>query len=90
MNAHISVHAEPAPIRVYPRVRFESYRVDDDNRPIEFDVQIALRSEGYYRGPIDGDIGPGTRCAIRGYQYDFGLPVSGRIDRYLLESLGLR
>ena len=85
---------EPAPIRVYPRVRYEYYRsydyYDRYDRPIEVDVQIALQNRGYYRGPIDGDVGPGTRYAIREYQYDYRLPVTGRIDRYLLRSLGVR
>lgn len=53
------------------------------------DVQSALRRRGYYRGPIDGDIGPGTRSAIRAYQSDRGLVVTGRIDSALLRSLGI-
>jgi His-Xaa-Ser repeat protein HxsA len=53
------------------------------------DVQRALRRRGYYRGEIDGDIGPGTRAAIREYQYSHRLEVTGRIDRSLLRSLGL-
>jgi hypothetical protein len=50
-------------------------------------VQRALARRGYYRGPIDGDIGPGSRAAIRDYQADRGLPISGRIDRRLIDSL---
>ena len=53
------------------------------------DVQRELRRRGYYRGPIDGDIGPGSRSAIRAYQYDRGLSASGRIDSPLLRSLGI-
>ncbi len=53
------------------------------------DVQRELRRRGYYRGSIDGDVGTGTRNAIRAYQYDRGLSVSGRIDRTLLRSLGI-
>ncbi len=53
------------------------------------DVQRELRRRGYYRGPIDGDIGPGSRSAIRAYQYDRGLSATGRIDRSLLRSLGI-
>ncbi len=54
------------------------------------DVQQELRRRGYYRGSIDGDIGPGSREAIRAYQDDRGLPVTGRIDSSLLRSLGIR
>ena len=53
------------------------------------DVQRELRRRGYYRGSIDGDIGPGSRSAIRAYQYDRGLSATGRIDSSLLRSLGL-
>ena len=53
------------------------------------DVQRELRRRGYYRGSIDGDIGPGSRAAIRAYQYDRGLSASGRIDSSLLRSLGI-
>ena len=53
------------------------------------DVQRELRRRGYYRGAIDGDIGPGSRAAIRAYQYDRGLSATGRIDSSLLRALGI-
>jgi peptidoglycan hydrolase-like protein with peptidoglycan-binding domain len=53
------------------------------------DVQRELRRRGYYHGPIDGDVGPGTRAAIRAYQNDRGFAVTGRIDRSLLRALGV-
>jgi hypothetical protein len=53
------------------------------------DVQRELRRRGYYRGSIDGDIGPASRAAIRSYQADRGLRVTGRIDSSLLRSLGI-
>jgi peptidoglycan hydrolase-like protein with peptidoglycan-binding domain len=52
-------------------------------------VQRILKRLGYYRGPIDGDFGPGTSAAVRAYQVDNQLPPTGRIDRFLLRSLGL-
>ncbi|HYR57413.1 MAG TPA: peptidoglycan-binding protein [Chthoniobacteraceae bacterium] len=61
-------------------------RYSDD---LAVDVQRALRRRGYYRGAIDGDIGAGTRAAIRDYQYDRGLAPTGRIDHSLLRSLGI-
>jgi Putative peptidoglycan binding domain len=51
------------------------------------DVQRDLARQGYYHGPIDGEIGPGSRAAIRAYQSDHGLEVTGRIDNALLRSL---
>jgi hypothetical protein len=52
-------------------------------------VQENLRRLGYYKGPVDGMVGTGTRNAIRAYQVDRGLPVTGRVDRELLQDLGL-
>jgi hypothetical protein len=53
------------------------------------DVQRELQRRGYYSGPIDGDIGPGSRSAIRAYQADRGLAVTGRVDSRLIRSLGI-
>lgn len=52
-------------------------------------VQRALARRGFYYGPVDGDIGPGSRRAIARYQSAHRLPVTGTIDRSLLRSLGL-
>jgi hypothetical protein len=56
---------------------------------IEVQVQIELADQGYYRGPIDGDVGYGTRRAIARYQDDNGLRVTGGINHSLLLALGL-
>jgi hypothetical protein len=53
-------------------------------------VQAALAREGYYRGSIDGSLGPATRNALRRYQRNHGLDVTGRIDGPVIEALGLR
>jgi peptidoglycan hydrolase-like protein with peptidoglycan-binding domain len=42
-------------------------------------VQQELARRGYYQGPIDGRLGPETRAAIRRYQQDRGLPVTGDV-----------
>jgi hypothetical protein len=52
-------------------------------------VQSELARRGYYRGPIDGDIGPGSRAAIARFQADRGLAVTGGINGSLLSALGL-
>jgi hypothetical protein len=56
---------------------------------LESRVQERLSEQGYYNGPIDGDIGPGSRHAIANYQADQGLRVDGRIDDPTLASLRL-
>lgn len=96
-GSSIVVVREPADVverRPYVERRSEVY-VEPAPRPyaqprsLEADVQAALRRNGYYRGPVDGEIGASTRSAIRDYQYDQGLSATGRIDRSLLNSLGL-
>jgi hypothetical protein len=52
-------------------------------------VQQALAQQGYYYGPIDGILGPGTRSAIQRYQIDHGLAVTAAIDEQTLYTLGL-
>lgn len=66
-----------------------AYRDEVEELTLEQQVQIELSKEGFYRGEIDGIIGPGSRAAIRRYQYEEDLPVTGRIDRQLLEELDL-
>lgn len=68
---------------------YRDSRSSDYDDDLAVDVQRALARRGFYRGSIDGDVGPGTRGAIREYQYRHGLEVTGRIDRSLLRSLGL-
>ena len=52
-------------------------------------VQSALTKRGYYRVSIDGIIGPDSRRAIRAFQANQGLPVTGLIDRKLISALQL-
>jgi len=53
-------------------------------------VQSALAREGYYDGAIDGSLGPATRKALRRYQRDRGLQVTGDINRATINALRLR
>ncbi len=81
---------DPYPVRTVYRVVPSGYGyrgVASD--ALAVDVQRSLARRGFYRGQIDGDVGPGTRAAIRSYQYDRGLTVTGRIDGALVRSLGL-
>ena len=66
-----------------------SYRNYSNNGSIVVRVQERLARSGYYRGPIDGVIGPRTRYAIRAYERSHGLPADGIIDRRLLATMGL-
>lgn len=50
-------------------------------------VQEELDALGYDVGRIDGVAGPITREAVRRFQNDAGLPVTGEIDGLLLDEL---
>jgi len=52
-------------------------------------VQSALQQQGYYRGEVDGLIGPLTRGAIADYQRNHGLYTTSTIDQPTLQSLGM-
>jgi peptidoglycan hydrolase-like protein with peptidoglycan-binding domain len=52
-------------------------------------VQRALAQRGYYKGRIDDKMGPGTRRAIKEFQRNQGLPMSGRVDTATIEALKL-
>ena len=53
------------------------------------DVQAVLQQMGYYRGEVDGLLGPLTREALAAYQADQGLTTTEAIDEPTLESLGM-
>jgi hypothetical protein len=60
------------------------------NGSIVVTVQSRLARAGYYHGPIDGVMGPGTSYAIRAYERNRGLRVDGVISGPLLRNMGLR
>jgi hypothetical protein len=70
----------------YNRYSYRNYSYNDS---IVIRVQERLARSGYYRGPIDGLIGPRTRYAIRAYERSHGLPADGIIDHRLLRTMGL-
>jgi len=52
-------------------------------------VQVQLRRDGAYVGPIDGVLGPMTREAIAAFQVDHGLAITSTLDEPTLDTLGL-
>ena len=85
----------------YPAYGYDSgysnYRFDEpiygynslDPGQVIVNVQRELRRNGYYRGSIDGLIGPATRSALAQFQRDRGLAVTRAIDGPTLATLGL-
>ncbi len=74
-------YAYDAPIYV-------GHRAEPPDRVIA-DVQAELQQMGYYRGEVDGLLGPLTREALTAYQADQGLTPTAVIDEPTLDSLGM-
>lgn len=53
-------------------------------------VQRALEEDGYYVGDNHGNFCFETRVAVRRYQRDKELPMTGKIDSALLKALRLQ
>ncbi|MCX8107872.1 MAG: L,D-transpeptidase, partial [Verrucomicrobiae bacterium] len=58
-------------------------------RPVQnaLEAQIALITHGISCGPLDGVIGSQTRAALRAYQRNAGLPLTGGLDPQTRRSL---
>jgi Putative peptidoglycan binding domain len=74
-------YAYDAPIYV-------GHRAEPPDRVIA-DVQATLQDMGYYKGEVDGLLGPLTREALTAYQADQGLTATAVIDQPTLDSLGM-
>jgi len=51
------------------------------------ELQRLLKEKGYYEGEIDGQLGAGSRAAIRTFEEGAGLQVNGMPTRTVLEAL---
>src|SRR5207237_3909657 len=51
-------------------------------------LQVALRAQGLYLGPIDAIVGPRTLAAVRAFQRVHGLPQTGIADVRTRRELG--
>ena len=53
----------------------------------KIELQTKLQEHGYYTGEIDGNLGDGTKAAIRQFQIQAGLQEDGIPSRELLQAL---
>ena len=60
----------------------------DLQRRVIVGAQALLARYGYYRSGIDGEFGPGTQAALRGFQARAGLVPDGRLNMETLAALG--
>lgn len=52
-------------------------------------AQRRLKRKGFYKGEVDGRMGPETHAALREYQKSSNLNVTGRLDERTLSGLGV-
>jgi hypothetical protein len=66
--------------------------VGDNRTPFDqvvADCQATLQEQGYYKGEVDGLMGPLTRQALAEFQREHGLVTTAALDQPTLSSLGL-
>jgi hypothetical protein len=59
-------------------------------RAERFEMQQLLARRGFYRGEPDGNLGSGTRDAVRSFQASVGAPADGFASSGLLDRLRSR
>lgn len=80
-------HSVPSARPVQPPTQPPSTNPSEKVQEQTVQVQAALRKLGYYGGAVDGLMGPATQTAIRTFQIDHGLSVTGKIDEKLQKEL---
>ncbi|MEM6626572.1 MAG: peptidoglycan-binding domain-containing protein [Pseudomonadota bacterium] len=93
-----SVHVAPQTKTVMRKVlrspeRFDWVQVLCDTNATPHTIkqlQSALAKRGYYKGPIDGVVGPMTQRAIESFQRDNGIGHTGYLSYDTLRALGVQ
>jgi peptidoglycan hydrolase-like protein with peptidoglycan-binding domain len=67
--------------------RSDTSNSDNADAQAALNIEDQLQRHGYLVGPVDGVIDTRTRQAIRAYQADVGLSVTGEADDRLLAHL---
>ncbi len=82
--------ADPVRAPRYTEGRGLRLRAIKDRAQLINEVQLELLTRGYYRGDVDGVLGPDTLAAVKAFQQDVGIPVTGSVDLLLLEQFERR
>ena len=78
-------HTKPAASTVR-RTSATAPKVDEETI---LEMQQALLDAGYHFGEPDGKMGPATTAALKKFQTDRHLPVTGKLDAITLNTLGI-
>lgn len=73
----------------------ERYIYVRESKPVVKDAgvmraQVELMDKGFYKGDIDGILGPQTKAAIIDFQKSKNLPQTGALDDATLTALGIK
>jgi len=68
--------------------RYDNNQSSSDYDPIRR-AQVRLRDRGFYNGPINGEMTVATRNAIRDFQRDRNLTITGDLDARTAQELGI-
>jgi peptidoglycan hydrolase-like protein with peptidoglycan-binding domain len=60
--------------------------IPNDNSQVS-QIQQALNDQGYNVGPVDGQMGPKTKAALKQFQQAKGLQASGKLDQQTVAML---
>jgi peptidoglycan hydrolase-like protein with peptidoglycan-binding domain len=86
-DAGLAITGEPSS-ELLEHLRQSDIRANQDgNADLALSIEDELQRHGYAVGPVDGVIDHRTRDAIRAYQADAGLAITGRADNELLAHL---
>ena len=86
-DAGMTVSGQPSETLLTHLRSASMQRTGIDRRQVVSAIQDELNRRGYDAGPPDGALGPKSRTAIRTYQSDAGLPITGEPSESLLASL---
>lgn len=79
MPANFVVNKDAGPLVEKTVKPVKSERVVTADAPDDISIQKALSKAGFYKGALDGKIGPKTKEAIREFQRRNNLSVDGRV-----------
>lgn len=87
----VGVTSVAAQGQLIPVMRLGNWIEVGGTRPVAWVLQAQerLHAAGFAPGAMDGTLGPQTRAALRQYQKQHGLPVTGELDEATRQALGI-